>query len=95
MSTYRLTVNESRFYLSPEDDVETLKTALLAAISGGAGFIDLFNSARVKVALLVTAHTHVQIEEFDSIDDVSDLWQQPEASSMFNFDEWDITTAQP
>ncbi|MCU1479723.1 MAG: hypothetical protein JWQ19_509 [Subtercola sp.] len=93
MSTYRLTVNGTKYYLTPDDDVTAVKTALLTAVSSGGGFIDLVNTARVKVALLITANSTVQIEEFDNIDDIDELWQQPPASTMFNFDDWEITIA--
>ena len=93
MSTYRLTVNDNRFYLPSGEDVSTVKTALLNAVNSGGGFVDVVNSSCKRVTLLVTPHSTVQIEEFGRVDDIEELWQQPPASSSFNFDEYDLGTA--
>lgn len=62
MQSYRLTINGDWFYLSPDYDIAGLKAALAEAVHSGGGFVDVVNSIRSEISLLVTAHSIVKFE---------------------------------
>ncbi|GAA0993091.1 hypothetical protein [Subtercola frigoramans] len=81
MSTYRLTVNNERYFLPEGRDVSGLKAMFADAARMGGGFVDVLNTSKLRVALLITPSSSIKFEEFDAVVQVDELWQQPLAHS--------------
>lgn len=77
MSTYRLTVNNERYYLPEGRDVVGLKAVFAEAARIGGGFVDVLNTSNLRVALLITPSSSIKFEEFDAVVQIDELWQQP------------------
>ncbi|QWT22710.1 hypothetical protein KPL76_07760 [Subtercola sp. PAMC28395] len=81
MSTYRLTVNNERYFLPEGRDVVGLKAVFAEASRMGGGFVDVLNTSKLRVALLITPSSSIKFEEFDAVLQIDELWQPPLAHS--------------
>jgi len=66
MKVAKIRIGGRMFILDPEQDVEQLRSDIVAAAASGAGFVSFETAAHVSVSALVTPHLPVRISQFET-----------------------------
>ncbi len=63
-----VTINTEQFFLSPEQDSDALRGAIVGAAQAGAGFVDLVIAGDGVKSVLVTDSSTVSFETVEIVD---------------------------
>ena len=66
MKVAKIRIGGRMFILDPEQDLDRLRSDIVAAATSGADFVHFATAGNVKVSALVTPHLPVRISEIET-----------------------------
>jgi hypothetical protein len=74
----RVRVDGQSFFLSPEQDVEATKEAIVAAVRDGSGFVDFLTVGHGRVSVLITPSIPVRFQVIErTVEELEHLETEP------------------
>ena len=88
MQIHKVHIDGQTFILTAGQDISALKSRIIDALRGGAGFVEFETVGRGTVAVLVTPNLPVRFETIDRTEDQVSAWEEhpPTIEDSRNYD---------